>query len=73
MKHKILGLFLLLCALFFISITVAGFVKGLPNLVPEDPSEDGGGLYWVGLILGFLMMGLAIFVLIRNGIRNLRK
>lgn len=73
MKHKILGILMLLFGLLFFTVMIGAFIKGLPELTVENRSTKYNTVYLIGLIGGMLMMILAIFVLFRNGIKHLRK
>ncbi|MCE7994235.1 MAG: hypothetical protein HEP71_19770 [Roseivirga sp.] len=73
MKYKILGVLMLFFGLLFFTVMIGAFMKGLPEFTVEDRGTQFNVVYLIGLIGGMLMMILAIFVLFRNGIRNLRK
>lgn len=73
MKNKILGVLMLLFGLLFLSVMIGAFMKGLPEFTVEERGTKFNIVYLIGLIGGMLMMVLAIYVLFRNGIRNLRK
>ncbi len=64
---------MLFFGLLFLTVFIGAFVKGLPEFTVEERGTKFNIIYLIGLIGGMLMMVLAIFVLFRNGIRNLRK
>ena len=71
-KHKILAVFQWLFALFFSSIMVGALMNsGIP--VPEGETGFYLIVWYVGLGSGFLMAALAIYVLIKLGIKNWKK
>lgn len=73
MKNKILGLFMLFFGLLFISVFIGAIMRGLPELRVEGEGTGFNTAFFAGFAIGLLMMGLAIFVLLRNGIRYLKK
>ncbi len=72
MKFKILAVLQWFFAFFFASIMIGAILKGnIP--VPEDESDSFLVVWYIGLTSGFLMAGIAIYVLVRLGMKNFKK
>jgi len=71
-KFKFLAVLQWFFALFFSSIMIGAILKGnIP--VPEDESDTFLVVWYIGLSSGFLMAAIAVYVLIRLGIKNFKK